>query len=238
MKRSFSLLLLVGGVALTSVTVAAFASAQPAPPPSPTETERPPIPQSPRSDEARADLQQQTQTQGIVQRFTLAPRGELDGFLLSDGTQVHLPPHLSPEIAAVVRVGDTVLARGYRSPSVPLLVAIAVTDSRTGQTVVDRGPPAPGAAPPPPPPLAGSSFQQTTVTGRVQAPLYGPAGDLNGAALDHDLIVRLPPPLASQFMSLLTPGRTITVRGWEATTAYGRVIQGQDLGPATDERGR
>jgi hypothetical protein len=237
MNRSLALLSVVGGVALTSVTVSTV-HAQSAPPSSPNATERPPIPRSPRSDETRADLRQQTEAQGILQRFTLAPRGELDGFLLSDGTQVHLPPHLSPELAAAVRVGDTVSARGYRSRLAPLLVATAITDDRTGRTVVDHGPPAPRAAPPPPPPLAGFSFQQTTVTGRVQTPLYGPAGDLNGAALDHDLIVRLPPPLASQFASLLTTGRTITVRGWEATTAYGRVVEGQDLGPAPDERDR
>jgi hypothetical protein len=35
---------------------------------------------------------------GIVQRFTLTPRGELDGFLLADGTQVHLPPHLTSNL--------------------------------------------------------------------------------------------------------------------------------------------
>jgi hypothetical protein len=69
------------------------------------------------------------ETHGTVQRFTLTPRGELDGFMLTDGTQVHLPPHLSGELGAAVRIGDPVSVRGYRSPTVPLVVASAATDT-------------------------------------------------------------------------------------------------------------
>src|SRR5205085_8595246 len=96
------------------------------------------------------DLQQLPETRGTVQRFTLTPRGDLDGFLLTDGTDVHLPPHLSDQLAAAVRLGDPVSVRGYRSANAPLIVASAVTDSSTNQTVIDRGPPPPGFGPSPP----------------------------------------------------------------------------------------
>jgi hypothetical protein len=52
---------------------------------------------------------------GTVTRFTLTPRGDLDGLILSDGTQVHVPPHLSAELAAAVKPGDTVTVSGSRS---------------------------------------------------------------------------------------------------------------------------
>src|SRR5207247_3414385 len=72
------------------------------------------------------DVQQLPETRGTVQRFTLTPRGDLDGFLLADGTEVHVPPHLSAQLAAAVRAGDPVSVRGYRSSSPALVVAVAV----------------------------------------------------------------------------------------------------------------
>src|SRR5215831_18607811 len=92
------------------------------------------------------------ETRGTVERFTLTPIGELDGVILADGTEVHLPPHLTAQLASAVRVGDTVTVQGYRSAYVPLVVAASITDVATGQTVVDSGTPPPGSRPPPPPP--------------------------------------------------------------------------------------
>jgi hypothetical protein len=167
--------------------------------------------------------------------FTLTPRGDLDGFVLADGTDVHLPPHLSTQLAAAVRPGDSVSVRGYRSASVPLVVAAAVTDPATNQTVIDQGPPPPGFGPPPlsPPDAPTPGAQQTSLNGRVQTSLYGPAGDRNGVVLDDGTIVRLPPPTAYQAASLLARGQTVSVQGWELSTAYGRVIDAQVISPAS-----
>src|SRR5437016_10254883 len=33
-------------------------------------------------------------TRGTVKQYTLTPRGDVDGLILSDGTEVKLPPHL------------------------------------------------------------------------------------------------------------------------------------------------
>jgi hypothetical protein len=170
-------------------------------------------------------VQQLPETRGTVQRFTLTPRGELDGFLLTDGTEVHLPPHLSDQLATAVRPGDPVLIRGYRSPAASLIVATAMTDTSTNQTIVDQGPPPPGVRPPPlPPGVPSPGAQQTSLNGRVQTSLYGPAGDLNGAVLYDGTIVRMPPREAYQFASLLAPGQMVTVQGWALNTPYGRVV--------------
>jgi hypothetical protein len=225
--------LLLGGTALVACAIADFTSAQPMPPPplaGPVAAPPPPPPGS-----ATYDLQQLPETRGTVQRFTLTPRGDLDGFLLADGTDVHLPPHLSTQLAAAVRQGDAVSVRGYRSGAVPLVVAAAVTDLANNQTVVDRGPPPPGFGPPPPlpPGVPAPGAQQMSLNGRVQTSLYGPAGDLNGAALDDGTIVRLPPPVAYQFASLLAAGQTVTVQGWALSTPYGRVVEAQVITPAS-----
>jgi hypothetical protein len=109
-------------------------------------------------------------------RLHIDPRGDLDGFVLTDGTDVHLPLHLSVQLAAAVRPGDSVLVRG--------------------------GPPPPGFGPPPPSGVPTPGTPRTSLNGRVQTSIYGPAGDLNGAVLEDGTIVRLPPPTANQSASL------------------------------------
>lgn len=74
-----------------------------------------------------------------------------------------------------------------------------------------------------------------SVQGKVQRPLYGPAGDINGALLEDGSIVRLPPPSAYQIASLLSAGQMLAVQGWGLTTAYGRVIDAQSVGPSPSQ---
>jgi len=174
---------------------------------------------------------QSSETRGTVQHFTLTPIGEIDGVILTDGTEVHVPPHLTAQMASAVRVGDMVSVQGYRSPGALLVAATSITDTNTGQTVVDNGPPSPGSRPPPPPPgVPAAGAQQASVQAKVQRSLHGPAGDVNGALLDDGTIVRLPPPSAYQVASLLSPGQVLAVQGWELTTAYGRVVDAQAVG--------
>lgn len=57
-------------------------------------------------------------------------------------------------------------------------------------------------------------MQQVTVQGKVQTPLYGPVGDLNGALLDDGTVVRIRPREAYQVASLLSPaGRSWSKAG-------------------------
>ena len=197
----------------------------PAPPPPPAPTGvAPPAPS------------QLPETRGTVQRFTLTPIGELDGLILADGTEVHLPPHLSALLASAVRIGDTVTVQGYRSPAVALVTAGSITDTNTGQTVVDNGPPPPGYRPSPPTPgMPAPGAQPVSIFGKVQRPLYGPAGDINGALLDNGTIVRIGPREAYQVASLLVSGQTLAVQGWQLANAYGTVIDAHAIGPSSNQ---
>jgi len=121
--------------------------------------------------------------------------------------------------------------RGYRATAIPLVVAVSLTDTRSGANVVDTGPPPPGFRPPPPPPgMPAPGAQQITVQGKVQQPLYGPRGDISGALLADGTIVRMPPPAAWQVGALLVGGQTLAVQGWGLTTSYGKVIDAQAIG--------
>src|SRR5438094_218692 len=49
---------------------------------------------------------------GKVGRFTTAPRGEVDGAALADGTWLHWPPHLQDRFKDILKEGDRVRATG------------------------------------------------------------------------------------------------------------------------------
>jgi len=135
--------LLFGGATLVPCGMAGLAATQPMPQATPVAE-----PSAPVGGPAHK-LQQLQEARGIVQRFTLTPRGDLDGFVLTDGTDVHVPPRLSTRLAAAVRPGDSVSVRAYRFATIPFVIAAAVTEPMTNQIVVDRGSPPPGFGPPP-----------------------------------------------------------------------------------------
>ena len=92
------------------------------------------------------DPQQLPVQRGQLQQFTLTPRGDIDGLILTDGTEVDTPARLSTQIAYAIRPGDMVTIHGLHAAALPLVQAVSVTDDATGRTVVDNGPPGPGGA--------------------------------------------------------------------------------------------
>jgi hypothetical protein len=172
---------------------------------------------------------QQADFQGTVKAFTMTPVGDLEGIILTDGTEVHVPPHLSTQLGAAVHPSEAVRVRGWRTNVPNFVVATALT-GQGGQSVVDQGPPPPGMMPPPTPPgQPAPGAQQATVQGRVQQLLHGPAGDVNGAFLDDGTILKLPPPAAWQASSVLQPGKSISAQGWVLSNSYGRVADVQSV---------
>jgi len=161
---------------------------------------------------------------GTAKQFTLTPVGDIEGIILADGTEVHVPPHLTPLIRAAIRPGENVRVYGWRN-GVPNFIVAAALTGQSGRSVVDQGPPPPGTMPPPPPPgLPAPGAQQTTVQGRIQQVLHGPAGDVNGALLDDGTTLKFPPAAALQ-LSSLQPGQAVTAQGSSLSNEYGRVLQ-------------
>lgn len=181
------------------------------------------------------DPRQFPETRGVVQLFTLTPRGDIDGLILADGTEVKTPPHLSTQIAYAVRLGDSVTIHGLRAAALPLVKAVSVADDQTGRTVVDDGPPGPGRRPPPEAGPRGLEPGLAEIRGLVRMTLHGPDGDVNGALLDGGAIVRLPPREAARFADLLQSGKTLAAAGRESKTAVGLVIDAREIGPASDQ---
>src|SRR5205807_1470643 len=125
------------------------------------------------------DSSQLPEIKGTVKQYTLTPRGDVDGLILTDGTEIKLPPHLTAQIVFAVKPGDAVSVRGLKARALPLVDAAAVTNFVPGVTIIDNGPPdGPGRAP-----------VDTTLTGTIAAVLHGKRGEVNGALLDNSAIL-------------------------------------------------
>jgi hypothetical protein len=177
--------------------------------------------QAPGSQPAAWDTASLPATRGIVRQYLLTGRGDVDGLVLADGTEVKLAPHLSAQVVYVIRPGDAVTVRGLRARSLPLVDAASITNDATGATVTDAGPPR-------------RSGDEATISGTVSMPLHGKRGETNGALLDNGTIVRLPPHEAARWSTLLQKGRTMSVRGALSGGALGTVIEARAIGNGPD----
>lgn len=200
MKRIKNLL----GAALVAGGIAGAASAQPGP---------------------AYDPQQLPMLQGRVAEYSLAPRGDVDGLILDDGTEIHLPPHLGAQLVFAVKPGDRVTVHGLKARAIAMMQAVSVTNDATGATVSDNGgPPGPRERDDP-----------LTAQGHIKAQLHGPRGDLNGVLLEDGTIVRLPPDEADRLVAQLAPGQPLYVEGEGIASLLGKVIAAQRIGPSQSQ---
>lgn len=168
------------------------------------------------------DSSQLPETRGTVRQYTLTPRGDVDGLILTDGTEVKLPPHLTGQIVFAVRPGDAVSIRGLRARAIPLIDASSITNVASGKSVVDNGPP-------------DRADHEQSVSGRIASTLHGKRGEINGALLEDGTVLRLPPPEAERLADWLRPGQTVAVRGDVLDSALGRVIDVRALGSSPEQ---
>jgi hypothetical protein len=171
------------------------------------------------------DATQLPETKGTVKQYTLTPRGDVDGLILTDSTEIKLPPHLTAQIVFAVKPGDAVSVRGLRARALPLVDAASVTNLVTGATVTDNGPlGGPGRA-----------TTETTLSGKIATVLHGKRGEVNGALLENGTVLRLPPPEAERMQSLLQPGESVAVRGVSLVTPLGTVIEVRAIGSTPEQ---
>lgn len=161
---------------------------------------------------------------GTVDQFLVNKHGEADGFLLIDGSEVHVPPHLSSRLLRDVRPGGKVRVRGVRPRGVEMVAAVAI-DTAKGR-ILDEGPEVREDD---------EAFERAThgpmsAQGIVKQAIHGPKGETRGAVLEDGRIIRLPPHEAKRFSDLLAKGARISVNGDGATTSFGIVVEAREIG--------
>lgn len=153
------------------------------------------------------------QLEGRIAQYTLTVGGDLDGFVLAGGTQVHLPRHLARSLAVVARPGDPVTVQVRKLDASPLVEAVELRNELSGVTLTSNGP------------QPGHGREPMQIGGKVQFALHGPAGEVNGAVLEDGTVLRLPPENTQLFAAQLVPGRVVVAQGLIVTTAMGRVVE-------------
>lgn len=182
-----------------------------------------------------------SEVQGSVTRLTAAPRGEIDGAVLDNGTWLHWPPHMQDRFADFIKSGDKVRATG-RTETGPAgdthFEIERVTNIRTNASAENPdyafGPPLPGG---PrgrgrrlPPPVAGDrrpAFADarrgdaTEVRGTVQRLTTAPRGEVDGAVLDDGTWLHWPPHLEERFVNVVKQGDRVRATGQTETGPAG-----------------
>ena len=159
-----------------------------------------------------------TTTQGTVRSSSYGPAGDVNGVMLDQGTEVHVPPDQASQLNSLAPIGARIQASGWIHTG-PLgdthLDATTITNLNNSATMTFQTPPPPpgpgapppgppnpnaaGAPPPPPPaspaatpplgPVSSSSGAGTTITGVVHSFNYGPLGEVNGLIVDQGTVV-------------------------------------------------
>jgi len=112
-----------------------------APPPPKDKKDAPPLPKD--KDRKRVVGPDRTVT-GEVDSFTKAPKGEVDGMKLDDGTVVHWPPHMEKQFTEIVKKGDRVRVVGWdetKPKGEKVLEVRSVTNLATKRTRVNEDAP-------------------------------------------------------------------------------------------------
>ncbi len=171
------------------------------------------------------DPAQLPQVKGKVAQYSLTPRGDVDGLILADGTEVHVPPFVSTQLVFAVKPGDAVTIHGLKARAIPMVAARSITNDATGTVVLVAPPRGPGHH------GAGAALE---AEGKVAALLHTPRGEANGIRLEDGTIVRLPPPEAKRLAETLAVGKSVAVRGEGYAGPLGRVIAARQLGETKD----
>lgn len=169
-----------------------------------------------------------------VERFLINCHGDVDGMILSNGLEVHSPPHLSEEIRAAIRLGDRIIVRGVRPRSADMITAVAI-DTADDKRILDKGPqkdregkrarkhaPSPKHAP-------------MHADGTVRRVLHGPKGETRGVLLEDGVSIRFPPHEAQHIAPLLSAGKKFAARGDGLESPLGTVIEAHELGASSDD---
>ena len=173
-------------------------------------------------------------TKGTVHQFLLNPHGDADGMILTDGTEVHFPPHMAKEIVAAIHPGQTVTVHGVKPRDANVIAAVSV-ESAAGKRFVDNGPPHDDEEHGKKEHKAELKHEPMHAEGVVKQALHGPKGETRGALLVDGSIIRFPPHEAKGLSSLLKAGAHIAVKGEGLKTKIGTVIDAREIGGSKDK---
>jgi hypothetical protein len=164
---------------------------------------------------------------GIVDRYLLNPRGDINGLLLQDGSQMHITIRAAQDLTKTIQPGDHVRVHGRRVSDSLLIkpdVIINVTDGKS-YTVPYR------LDLPMPPREERPTVNEMKAAGTIEVLLYDPLKEVvNGALLSDGTQFRLPPDIGEHFHTSLRKHMDVEVRGYGIATPHGAALEAIAIG--------
>jgi hypothetical protein len=182
---------------------------------------------SPIPDDRPPSLNQAPVAEDIVDRYLLHPRGDVDGLLLRDGSQMYVTSRAADQLTTTIHPGDRVRVHGRRAPDSSLVKADVIINMTNGAsfTVPYR------LDLPIPPAEEQPVLNEMRAGGTIQVLLYDHLkGIVNGAVLSDGTQVRLPPDVGDRFHASLQRDMDVRVEGYGTETEYGRALEATAIG--------
>lgn len=164
---------------------------------------------------------------GKAIRYLINPFGEVDGLFLDNGTLVKLPPHLSQDVAELVKPGDAV-ALQVAPEGGSSFEAYSITNTKSNQTLLRHKSLWNGKVMPKE--LRIAELKELSVKGKIQRIIAGKHGEPRIIMLENGTNIRLPKDAAYGVYSLIHAGAPFAARGRGTETPYGRSLEASAIG--------
>ncbi|HEY8614584.1 MAG TPA: hypothetical protein VIL69_25250 [Roseomonas sp.] len=164
---------------------------------------------------------------GVVERFLVNPRGQVDALLFREGPQVSFPPDVANELRRVAVAGRPLIVWGVRARSAPVITMLAFApNAETTPVVLDRFYWRPSGD------SVTDRATRLSISGTVRSPYYAPQGEVVGAILDDGSVIMLPRGAAAldSVRRYLRPGTRLTAEGPGYQGEEGRALLAEQLG--------
>lgn len=171
--------------------------------------------------------QQPVVATGTLNRFVINPEGDVDGFLLDDGSLVRFPSHMGSQLVSTVHRGDSLRIAGFRDAA-GNVSAQQSTNERTSRQIVDQPPPVNGMRLSPS--LRGAGLVRLSVKGVVARVTKAPRGEPDGVMLTNGTVIRMLSPVAQQFANLMRPDVVVAATRYGTRNQYDEVLQATAFG--------
>lgn len=175
-----------------------------------------------------------SEVRGTVRHMLTTPGGQINGLILSDGTQISCPANMSPEVTRIISPNDIVTVIGVRDNN-KILRAQRITNTSTNQSVAmssDAVEPAgetrqwrTGYRPVP----MTSGMKQLRAQGTIKSQIFDKEGDVTGVVLSDKSIVHFGPQVLGKSRAKVEVGKGIKASGYGTQSSYGKSMQATSI---------
>lgn len=159
---------------------------------------------------------------GVIERYLIDPRGEVEGLLLVDGTHMYVTSRAADQVIRALKPEDHVQVVGRRKSNERLVQPDVIKNLTRGTTFI-----VPLRLDLPMQEQARRlSVTEMNATGTIRLLLYHPMKDIvQGMILSDDTQVRLPLDAGEELRRSFQVGDKVVIKGNGTTNQFGRAIE-------------